>query len=242
MFSFRRYGALVTKEFKDMKNKKNAMFLYLLSVVLCVLYKNILVGKEDGMEPWQLLIMCASMGLVMGTSYVSSMLIAEEKEKNTLRTMLLSGLKPIEFFLGKGTVSLILTMLTNVFMFFYLGIDISILPMYLLLTTVIAIILNLFGAVVGMLSPNQMATGVIGLPILAIFLFIPVFAEIDQTIAKVAEFIPVYSMNKMLTSMFNGHGIFNISQHGYDFLVIACWMVIGLLVFTGVYKKVGLEK
>lgn len=242
MFSFKRYRALVIKELKDMKNKKNAIFLYLLSVLLCIVYKKIMLGKEDGMAPWQLLIMCVSMGLVMGTAYVSSMLIAEEKEKNTLRTLLLSGLKPIEFFLGKGTITLLLTTLSNIFMFLYLGIDFSAFPIYFLLTTIIAILLNFFGAVVGMLSPNQMATGVIALPLLAIFLFIPVFAEMDQSFEKVAEFIPVYSMNKILAGVFKGQGVFNLTQHSYELLVIACWMLIGLLAFIGVYKKVGLEK
>lgn len=243
MFKFKRFRALVIKEFQDLPKNKNILIMYLMPLGFAILYSNLLIGNEDvGISKWYVLTMCVGMCLVTGCSLAGAMIIAEEKEKKTLRTMLLAGLKPMEFFFGKSVVCLILSTIVNFFIFFYLKVDVAYFPVYVVLVLVVSVIMIIIGAVIGMISPNQMSTGIIGLPIMIAFLLVPMFSEINDTMAAIAKFTPTYGMNNILKTLLVDEGILSISTHGFSLIVIVSWIVIGLAIFSIIYRKIGLEK
>lgn len=241
-FSLRKVNALLIKEIKNLGKNPNVLFICLLPVLFSIMYSKLFgsQGADVVMVKTDILIMCLGMNLVLVSSFVIAMLIAEEKEKNTLRTLMLSGVSPMEFLAGKVLITLLVSEITNIVMFFILGIDPQHLVKYIILTTLLVISMIEIGSVVGIISPNQMSTGVVGIPVLALFLMVPIFAKISEDLKKIAEFLPNYHMNLMLEKVFKGETIG--AGTAYNTAVILVWIVIAAGAFIYTYNKVGLDK
>ncbi len=241
-FSIRRVNSLFKKEVKDIFKNMNVLLMCVLPIVFSIMYSKLFSGKGTGesVPKTDILLMCLGMNLALVSIFVISMLIAEEKEKNTLRTLMLSGVSPWEFLAGKAILTLLLSIVTNIAMFFIVGIDAQYLGKYILLTILVVLSMIEIGAVIGMLAPNQMATGVIGMPLIMLLLLVPMFAKLSTTLKKIAEFLPNYNMNLMLEKVFKG-GAIGV-DYTYNIAIILIWIIIGAVAFAYTYTKKGLDK
>jgi len=94
---------------------------------------------------------------------------------------------------------------------------------------------------VGLLSKNQMATGVVGMPIYMALLLIPMLGSMgSSTLNKIAKVLPTYYYNDMLYLALSGNEgkktlLDMMPQVGILFGSII--VALGLLVF--VYRKKG---
>lgn len=240
-FSMKRISALLTKEVKGFIKNKNVLLMFLLPVLFAVIYSNLLGSDlNSGMDKVDILLLCISMNLIMSSSFVVAMLISEEKEKNTLRTLLLSGVSPLEFLSGKVLISLILSALSNVAVFLIVGISNQYMVLFLLLTTLVVAAMIGIGAIIGLCSPNQMATGTIGMPVIMIFLLLPMFASVNKTVETIAGYFPTQNLNIMLGSLLRGGGLG--SESGMNMTIVVVWIVLSALAFAFTYNKVGLDR
>ena len=244
MFNFNRFLALVIKELQDLGRNKNVLFMVVMPLGFCVLYKYLFIDREGAQEGsteviWQVMSMCLSMSLVMISGFASAMMIAEEKEKMTLRSLLLSGLTPLEFILGKAFISTVLTTIVNLFIYFYMGIsnEAGIFIGYFVITIALGLLMNLFGALIGVIAPNQMSTGVVGMPMMMVFLLLPLFASISESFSNIARFVPIRSMNLLLEALFNGQLYGQMGSFGFEVVVIVAWTIIGFVSFDFAYKR-----
>ncbi|MDF2543809.1 MAG: hypothetical protein K0S47_3527 [Herbinix sp.] len=239
-YSIRKVRAMLKKEVKSMPKNKNVLFICLLPLLFAMMYTNLFSDPNLGMGKMDILFMCLSMNLVLVSSFMIAMLIAEEKEKNTLRTLILSGVEPMEFLLGKILVTFIFSEFTNIAIFFIIGLDAKYLGLYALFTTLVMLCMIGLGAVIGLISPNQMSTGVIGMPILIVLFMVPIFAMISETLMKIAKFLPTYNIKVLLDRVVQGQTIGMDSL--YEVGVILAWILISAVAFIITFKKVGLDR
>lgn len=240
-FSFKRVNALFKKEVKDLSKNMNVLCMCLLPLVFCTVYSKVF-DKEiagEGIGSFEILILCVGMNLTLVSSFVIAMLIAEEKEKSTLRTLMLSAVSPWEFLAGKAIVTILLSIIVNIAMFFIVGVNINYLGMYALITILVVLSMVAIGAVIGIISQNQMATGVVGMPVLMVFLLLPVFARFNEGLKTIAEFLPNYNMNLLLRRLFTGQAIGSESIR--NIAIILAWILIAAAAFAYTYKKKGLD-
>lgn len=94
-----------------------------------------------------------------------SMMVAEEKEKNTLRTLMLSDVSAEEFLLSKSLVALFLMTIIAIADFLILKGALELFAVYLISGTLAAISLLFLGAMIGLLCKDQMATGTLSAPV-----------------------------------------------------------------------------
>jgi ABC-2 type transport system permease protein len=168
------------------------------------------------------------------------MLIAEEKEKNTLRTLMLSAVSPLEFLTGKALITLFVSLLYNALMFFVIGIDKKYFGLYMLFTTLVVFTMIEIGALLGIMSQNQMAMSVVGLPIIGVFLIIPLLAKSNKIVGRIVKLLPNYSIDILLKKVFNGEQIGMESI--YNIVVILIWIIIAGAAFAYAYNKKGIDK
>ncbi|MGH4122746.1 MAG: ABC transporter permease [Clostridium sp.] len=241
-FSTRRVKALFKKEIKDLGKNMNVLLMCMLPIMFSIIYSKLFGGNtsSDQIGKVDILIMCLGMNLTMVSSFVIAMLIAEEKEKNTLRTLMLSGVSPLEFLTGKALITLLVSVIINVAMFFIVGFNAQYLGKYILITTLVVFSMIEIGAVIGVIAPNQMATGVVGMPVIMILLMIPIFAKLNKTLTRIAEFLPNYNMNLMLEKVFKCETIGIESV--YSLCVVLVWILIAAVAFVCTYDKRGLDK
>ncbi len=239
-FSIRRVNGLFKKELKDMVKNANVLFMCILPIVFCFIYSK-MFGRNPSQYVYKISILnlCLGMNLTLVSSLVMAMLIAEEKEKNTMRTLMLSAVSPMEFLAGKAIITFLLSLVVNMTMFFIAGMNIQYLGKYIFISTLVALSMIELGAVIGLIAQNQIATGTIGMPIMMFFLMVPMFASFNNIVGKIASLLPTYNLNILLAKVFKGEAI--NTGVTYNICIILVWIIISAAVFAYIYSKKGLD-
>lgn len=238
--SVRRINALVKKEFKDFLKNMNVSIICILPVAYVLIFAN-LHGADPGymLSKAEILNMGLVMSLILVSTFAISMLIAEEKEKNTMRTLMLSSVLPAEFLAGKAIVMLGFSTISNLAIYFITGIEMQYLIHYILWSTIVSLAMIQIGGIIGLIAQNQMATGVVGMPILMVFLIVPLLAPANEAIEKIASVLPNYNLQLLLGEIVSGRGY--TAGTTYNIAVILAWIVLSAVAFGLIYNKKGLD-
>ena len=233
--SINRISAIFIKEVQDLRKNKNIIYMYFIPILLTLIWDKIVVEMPD--------IAALGFGLmflvVMVGIYVPSMLISEEKEKHTMEVLLLSPASPSEVFIGKGLMTFLSILVTSVVIVMIVNTSFSILGIIFLGTVLISLFSITLGMIVGVLAPNQMSTGIIGLPVYLILLLIPNFAMMgNELMLRLAKVLPTYYYLDMLDIAYNDGGLGNMT--GNIFIIIGS-TILAVIVLLGVFRKKGLE-
>lgn len=228
-------AAVFWKQIKDtLKNKETLIQFVMFPVMAMIMEKAI---KVDGLPSGYFANMFSAMYVGMAPLVSVAAVIAEEKEKNTLRVLMMSGVKPVEYLLGVGSYiwfacmagALVLGMAGN-----YQGKDLAV---FLGVMAVGILTSLLIGAAIGTLSRNQMMATSLMVPVMLIFAFLPMLANFNETIKKAARF--AYSQQVgVLLGQIGTLDRFHVSFE--NTMVIGMNMIIALLVFRYAYKRSGL--
>lgn len=230
IFSLKRMNAIFQKDLKDLTKNIYVGTSLLMPVVLAFMY-----GKmgDISIEAHYLII---NLTLVAVAFFVQSALIAEEREKNTLRGLMLSPATIPEILSGKSLVSFLITMITIVLCAKLSGYE----PNNIILIGIAIIISSLFylalGTLFGLLSRTVIEASVIMLPVMLVFgfgSFIEIFIE-KYPILTFIKFMPNIQLINFAEKVQAGSGIGNVWSH---LAIIFIWFI-GTAIFTVfVYKK-----
>lgn len=234
--SVKRIGAILLKELQDFKSNGNVLVLYLLPLIIYGIFKGLIAEIPDS---WTI-----SLSLVMLVGevclYVPAMLIAEEKEKKTLNVLMLSPARPFEVFAGKGLITFLSAMLSGLLISLLGGAGLRDMAVILVATALAAIACTLLGIIIGLLAQNQMATGMLGLPIMLPFIMLPYLSIIgNETIIKISRIIPTYHYFKMLSLGLGQQKVLSDMLPYVGALAGSVLVSLGLLLL--IYRKKGLE-
>ncbi|MFR8213409.1 MAG: ABC transporter permease [Longicatena caecimuris] len=234
-------AVLIKKDFRLMFTNKNMLIMILLPIGFAVLYQTIFGDvKEAGMPRNFVLTLCELLNLSAIPLTGLAMMVAEEKEKNTLRVLMLSDVSALEYIFSKIISVLVLMELITIVIFFITATQLSYLPMFLLVTTVTSISMLLFGAVVGLLSKDQMSTSTLSTPLMILFLIPPMFQNMNEVIDKIASIVPTTRMMAIINDAMNGMSILS-QEHLLDFGIILAWILLGVVTFAMMYRKKGFD-
>lgn len=234
--NFARINAIILKELQDIKTNANVSVMYILPLILAVLYKYLIPGMPKGLP--------LGMGLlflvVLVGMYVPSMMIAEEKEKNTIEVLMLSPAKPAEVLIGKGILTLISVMITSVILIFAVGDGFAHVDVVLIATFLCSIVAILIGMMVGLVSPNQMATGIYGMPVYMLLLLIPMLSMSGNTVINtIAKVFPTYYFYDMLMKAWMNDA--SLMTMGLNLAVLVGSIVILSVILLVFYRRHRLE-
>ena len=234
-------AVLIKKDFRLMFTNKNMLIMILLPIGFAVLYQTIFGDvKEAGMPRNFVLTLCELLNLSAIPLTGLAMMVAEEKEKNTLRVLMLSDVSALEYIFSKIISVLVLMELITIVIFFITATQLSYLPMFLLVTTGTSISMLLFVAVVGLLSKDQMSTSTLSTPLMILFLIPPMFQNMNEVIDKIASIVPTTKMMAIINDAMNGMSILS-QEHLLDFGIILAWILLGVVTFAMMYRKKGFD-
>ncbi|NJP37384.1 ABC transporter permease [Alkalicoccus luteus] len=217
---------------KDMKELSKNMFV-LTTAVMPFLFA-LMFGRQDDI-PLVVHYLVINLTFASVTCFVQTALIAEEKEKKTLRSLMLSPATSTEILTGKSAVAAALTAATLVIcmqitgyvpegVYVYAGLAIS-LVFYLMV-----------GLLLGLLARTLVEASVLILPVIFILgmggLFIEFFQQYD--IAAWLEYLPNFQLEYIAAAVGRGGGLADVS--GY-LLVITGWTVAAAVLTVAVYRK-----
>ncbi len=229
--SAHKIKALFRKDIKDIFKNSQSLLMILLPIVFTLLYRYISLGGEHMDQSFVM-----ATGLLMNLSLVPisamSMMIAEEKEKNTLRTLMLSNVSAGEFLISKALVIYLITQFVSLIIYFLSGASAISFVRFFFGTSFTCLCLMLFGSIIGILSKNQMTTGTMSAPFALILLIPAIFGQVDEGFAKYARFTPTFAMLEILGSE---------GSIWFPLAVLLVWAAIAALLFTVIYRKKRLD-
>jgi len=227
-FSWKRSYAIARKDFKDISKNLYVSPMFLFPPLLAVLYSR--MGMDSIFGTYFVFIMAFTM---VGT-FMQSALIAEEKEKNTLRVLMLSPASAIDILGGKSFLSITMTAVIVFISAFFL--DYSPLNTGVVITGILlSIILYVgLGTIMGLLTKSVVEASVGIMPVMLLFMGLPYltgYAE-KYPILSVIEYMP---HNLLLSIAENNQATFGNSMGELAGLFI--WTIAIHVLMIVLYKK-----
>ena len=229
----RNIDAVFLKQLKETFKNKTILIQFLMMPILAVVMENTIT--LDDMPEHFFVKMFSVMFVGMAPLTCMSAIISEEKEKNTLRVLMMSNVKPFQYLIGVGFYVWLMCMAgAAVFAVCggYEGMDFCV---FMLIMSVGILLSSLIGAVIGVFSKNQMAATSVTVPVMMVFSFLPMLSMFNESIKNIARI----TYSQQMSILINGIGAANIKAESV--VVIALNFVIMAALFAAAFKKKGLE-
>ena len=241
----RKLGALLDKDARDLLKNPTMVVAVIMPVALTlfdrVSFRDALAAGES--DPAMRLIvdgiflviaLCMSVGVVGATVLVYG--IAEEKEKHTLRTLMLANVSAGQVALAKGLVSLAAILVVAVACFALTGVSWQFFGGFIAFAAVGSVPIILLGLVLGLAARDQMTAGLYSMPILVISL-VPLFTTFAPEAEFVAGLTPLGGVCDLLLLMIEGNLM--SADALAPVAVTLAWTVAGALAFKLLYRKLA---
>ena len=227
----RNIGVIIKKQIKDTLKNKTVLIQFVMFPVLTLIFENAINIPDMPELFFTKLFSVMYMGMAPLVAVAS--IIAEEKEKNTLRVLTMANVKAWEYLAGIGIYVWTICMAGAGVMATTLSSgDI---PFYLGVMAAGFIISIAIGACIGIIAANQMAATSLSLPVMLIFSFMPMLAMFNDKIEKIAGIFYTQQIRELLGNMtFDG-----IKTE--TMLVVAVNALLALSLFFAAFKRKGLE-
>ena len=186
MISLKRVNAIFQKDFKDFSRNYAVSVVIFIPIVLGAVY-----GRM-GVDTIETHFMLINMTFSMVAAFVQCCLIAEEREKNTLRGLMLSPASTTEILGGKSLLTFLFTIIVVFFTAYlaeYQPKNFAIIAVAVVLSSFFYIAL---GTLLGLYSKSVMEASVLIMPVIIIFSlgsFITLVVE-KYPILKAATYLP----------------------------------------------------
>ncbi|MDG5471950.1 ABC transporter permease [Jeotgalibacillus sp. ET6] len=233
--SIKRTMAIFQKDYKDFT--KN---LYVSSMIFLPLFLAAFYGRM-GVQSLDMVFMVFNLTLTVIAAFTQSALIAEEKEKNTLRGLMLSPAGTGEILIGKSLVSFLISAIVLIFSAFLIGYQ----PENALLIVAALFVSILFylgiGTLLGLITRSVMEASVAILPVLLFFSFSSFAVQLsdEYPILKVAEYLPNSQLVDLGYAVQNGAGF---GDGWAALLIITAWTIGVSALVVAVYQKKMVDK
>lgn len=196
MIRIRNVRAVFVKQVWD--TLKNLQVLVLFLVYPVVTFVMIQAMGAQGGDRYFFLSIFAVMHCVFTPMVSTAAVISEEKEKNTLRILVLSGVRPLEYLFSIGLFIWIAAQVTGL-SFIAMG-NCSFRQGALLFNLFTAGCLPsiLLGLCIGLQARNMAGANAVAVPVGMVFAFLPMLAFFNKTIEKAARFIYSYQIGEAI--------------------------------------------
>ncbi|MDN4495186.1 ABC transporter permease [Ureibacillus aquaedulcis] len=225
-----RIHAIFMKDYKEFSRNYAVSTMVLLPLIMALIY------NQTGIESMQGYFLPVNPAFVAVTSFVQCCLIAEEKERNTLRSLMLSPATLFDILLGKSllvfTISAI-TIILSVYLVGYNPANWLILGMALFLSAVFYIGL---GTLCALFTKTILEASVAILPIMLIFSFGPFALQLSgkYPILQIAEWLPSAQIILLAESIEQAYTATDIMV---PIITILVWSIITWFFTIVLYKK-----
>ena len=224
---------ILRKQIKDTLKNRIVFLQFFMCPALAIVMEKFM--NAEGVPPHFYLRMMAGMYITFAPITAMASIMSEEKEKNTLRVLIMSNVKAWQYILGTGIYVLGMCLIGTTAMAVATGMPKGDMPVFYGFMTIGFIVSILIGAAIGMYGKNQMAAQSIATSVMLVVGFMPTLATFNDTIKKIAKFL----YNQQIINMFNDMSIDKLGTKSVIILVASVFLAVAL--FYGVFKKKGLE-
>ena len=186
-------------------SNKSLLLQVLLPFGFPCLYKKLyeVQGTLNTETKFNILATCLSMALYLGVGNIISTIVSVEREKNTLRTLLMSGIKVKSYFISTlifpFAISLASALLIPNILEIDLGKQSDTYYLIVLLTAVAVMLIYLF---IGLVCKSRVSAQVAGMLVMMVSFFIPMLSGMSDTFGKICQGHKQNFFDKFISSLF----------------------------------------
>lgn len=235
MFSMKRMNAIFQKDLKDLSKNMYVGTSLIMPFVLAIFYRQMDVIS---IEVHYLVI---NLAFVAITFFIQCAMIAEEKEKNTLRGLMLSPATLSEILAGKSLVSFFMTCITIFILVKILGYEPTNPGLVIIAMFISTLFYLALGTLLGLLSRTVIEASVIVLPVMFIFGF-GSFLEIlidKYPMLSFTTYLPSQQLIELANKVQSGLGIADVWMNLVALLV---WLIATAILTVIVYQKREMDR
>ena len=207
---------------KVIKSNKSMVLQVILPLGFAFLYKHIyeIQGTLTNSMKVNLLGICLALALSLSVGNPISTIVSEEKEKNILRTLLLSGVNSTNYILSVlfYPVLISLVMTTAIPRILELNIENNY-SAYLIISLATSLVMMLINLFIGLISKTQVSAQVISVPVTMISMFI-------SGISKGFDNVTKYSYMGLFTKSLHHLETFNWQDYYQSTFALVVWIVL----------------
>ncbi|MCP3776522.1 ABC transporter permease [Paenibacillus sp. MZ04-78.2] len=228
--SLKRARAIFVKDYKEFSRNYAISIMLIFPILLAFLYRGLGISSI-GVFGFLLNFLFAFL-----TSFVQACLIAEEKERNTLRSLMMTPATAMDVLIGKSALVFVMSAVVLAIVTYIFGYEpVSIWTF--VATIILSIILySAVGTICGLFSKTVLETSLFIIPVEAVFLAAPfgVLLAKDFPIFKVLEYVPSSQLVYLLGTSNIG---FTTGDLLKPFLITLIWTVVLTIVSVVLYKR-----
>ncbi len=225
--------AIFQKQIKDVLKNTAVLILFFIFPIIAFAMSSAM-SEQAGQGSFFISIF-ATMHAVFTPIVTTAAIIAEEKEKNTLRVLIMSNVKPYQYLLSIGGFVFISTLLTG--SAFILVANYGIISSFnfifdLAIGCICSIIL---GLTIGGFAKNTMSANAIAVPIGMLFAFLPMLSSFNKSLEKVSRFTYGQQVSNLISSPESiGFSVENV-------VVIAANLLLIIIAFVVIFRRNKLD-
>ena len=229
-FSFKRVNAIFIKDCKDLQ--RNCYVIFTLAIPLVFAAWLGRMGEENTVFSTYPI----NLSLIIAGAFIQAAMVAEEKEKNTLRGLLLSPASTAEIFVGKSTLSAVMSIVVIIGSIFLSDYKVPSPPLFIVSVLLGLVFYLATGTILGLLSRTVMETSIIGMPVLVIFGMGSMFKSMveNKTLLTIIDYLPNEQLNAIWFGLSSGEGFNGIIE---NLLVLLVWVTISIVITIVIYRK-----
>ncbi|OGX78719.1 ABC transporter [Exiguobacterium sp. SH31] len=222
-FSMKRALAIFQKDYKDLSRN-----LFVSSTLIMPLFFAVFYSQLGG-EGIDVTYFVINITFSLVATFVQCALIAEEKEKNTLRGLMLSPASTFDILLGKSALTFITTLILVAISAWIMGYK----PANLFIISLALIVSTLFyigiGTILGLMTKTVMEASLIVMPAFFFFSFSPMLSVYEDRFAIIGllDYLPNVVLIDLAFQIESGAGLGAI---WVELALLAAW---ALVVFVG---------
>ena len=224
--------AILNKQFKDSLN--NLPTLMIIMIYPIVAFIMIIAMRGEEFAGRMFISMFATMHCCFAPATTASNIISEEKEKGTLRSLIMSGVSRINYLVSISLFVILASMLTGSTFLLMDQFDCEYAFKFLSAMFLGAVTSTLLGLCIGINSKNTAAANGMAVPVGLTISLIPMLAQFNDGIAKVSKLL--YSGRISLILGDGGNVSWDTAA------VIGAYLVLFSVILVFLFKKKGLEQ
>lgn len=221
--------AILWKQLKDTFKNKEILIQFLMFPILTIVMEKAV--HVEGLPEHYFANLFGAMYIAMAPLTSMTAIISEEKEKNTLRVLMMANVKPMEYLIGVGVYILVLCMMGAAVIATASGYEGKQWITFVAIMAVGELVSIVIGAAIGVWSKNQMAATSVTVPVMMIFSFLPMLASFNETISKVSK----YTYSQQVNNLMGQVGNFDIQTE--NVVIIGANILIATMLFVVAYRK-----
>lgn len=228
--SYKRTRAIFVKDYKEFSRNYAVSIMLIIPILFALLFRN--AGSSLPGAIGFLL----NLSFVLLTCFAQACLIAEEKEHNTLRSLMMTPATTMDVLIGKSSLVFVMSAVVLAISTYIFGYEPANIWVFVAVNILSIILYTAAGTICGLFSKTVLDASLSILPVAFVFTGAPwgaLLAE-DYPVFKVLDYMPSSQLMHLLDTSNTGFTMGDVLK---PLLIILAWTVVLTVVSVVLYQR-----